>query len=744
MPTRDLNVRLGLDPAEFQRGLNAATRQLDRFASRMESVGRDLTARLTLPLAGVGVAAVRAFADFEKLTKGLEAIATEADPAQKQLERLRKLALNPGISLEQAVAGSIRLQAVGQSAQDAERTLLQFSKAVALAGGTAADLDVVTRQLSQIQSKGRILSEDFLVIAERVPAIGLALETAFGSKNIEAIRESGVSATDFVKRLTEGIANTAAFQKVTGGLANAFDNFKQSITASLVELGKAIDRSLNLTKIFDRLSGFVSGLVERFKNLDPQTQKFVVFAGVAAAAVGPLLIALGSFVKVLALSSSGLTALLNPASLAVVGIAAFAAAAFKAYNESAEFRAQVDRLWREIQLLGEQLRPVVTQIQTLIGDLTQGRGIFQSFTSGITDLTQAIADLLSGVRALFSGGFSARNFKQVLGGFLDSTSLGRFAKFFGVDLSDKIQGVTRANQELVESLNPLSDAFEQVTGIIAPIAAPTTPTAPSAPTAPRLPAGGTGLRTPRPLIPELPALTGSAFGELAKQVDFANIALLKSRTAADSVGNSLTQASQSATAWSEQVAAGLIPLSIEAAIRADELNERLARQAETVQNIASFVGGSLQEAFGGFFDTILDGGQNALKSFGDILKKIVAQLLKAVATALALTAIFSIFSGGAGAAKGLLGIGSGTSLFGGLLKNLLPFASGGLVTGPVSALIGEGPGTSRANPEVVAPLDKLKSLLSDVGTGGSFIASARISGDDLLILLERAERNRAR
>ena len=51
-------------------------------------------------------------------------------------------------------------------------------------------------------------------------------------------------------------------------------------------------------------------------------------------------------------------------------------------------------------------------------------------------------------------------------------------------------------------------------------------------------------------------------------------------------------------------------------------------------------------------------------------------------------------------------------------------------------LMGEYPGAS-SNPEVVAPLDKLKSLIG--GSGGTL--EARISGNDLLILMNKASRN---
>ena len=61
------------------------------------------------------------------------------------------------------------------------------------------------------------------------------------------------------------------------------------------------------------------------------------------------------------------------------------------------------------------------------------------------------------------------------------------------------------------------------------------------------------------------------------------------------------------------------------------------------------------------------------------------------------------------------------------------FANGGIVSGPTMGLIGEYPG-AKSNPEVVAPLDKLKDMLGGSG-GGSFV----LRGSDLVLALNRSE-----
>jgi len=72
------------------------------------------------------------------------------------------------------------------------------------------------------------------------------------------------------------------------------------------------------------------------------------------------------------------------------------------------------------------------------------------------------------------------------------------------------------------------------------------------------------------------------------------------------------------------------------------------------------------------------------------------------------------------------------------------FASGGIISGPTNALMGEYPG-AKSNPEVVAPLDKLQGIIAgSIGGGGNMGGSleTRISGNDLVILMDRATKNR--
>tara|TARA_R110002124_G_scaffold278904_1_gene451170 strand:- start:116 stop:1168 length:1053 start_codon:yes stop_codon:yes gene_type:complete len=75
--------------------------------------------------------------------------------------------------------------------------------------------------------------------------------------------------------------------------------------------------------------------------------------------------------------------------------------------------------------------------------------------------------------------------------------------------------------------------------------------------------------------------------------------------------------------------------------------------------------------------------------------------------------------------------------------SLIPkFADGGIVSGPTVGLMGEYPG-AKSNPEVIAPLDKLKKYMNNAGNQ-SIEVFGRISGNDIFISNQRGSINRLR
>ncbi len=98
------------------------------------------------------------------------------------------------------------------------------------------------------------------------------------------------------------------------------------------------------------------------------------------------------------------------------------------------------------------------------------------------------------------------------------------------------------------------------------------------------------------------------------------------------------------------------------------------------------------------------------------------------------------FNIAAAAAAGALASG----LFNKLISSVgIPaLAEGGVITGPTTALMGEYPG-ARTNPEIVTPENKMRDVFKGVmrryGSMGGGALTTRISGRDILFILEQAQ-----
>jgi tape measure domain-containing protein len=280
----ELIVKIGAETSGFSTGVrgvsadlekmvnsaNSAMRGFRSFSEQMSSLGGGLTVGLSLPLAGLGAAAIKADADMDGLMRGLEAVTGSASAAQSQFERLGDVAKLPGLGFEEAVQGAINLEAAGLSAELAERALGAFGNALATVGKGKADLDGVILALGQIESKGKISAEEINQLAERVPQIRQAMKGAFGTADTEELQKMGISATQFVERVT---AEFEKLKPVTGGVRNSFENVQDAIQKSLSEIGKSLRPATEeLLKFLEPAITKTGELAKEFRDLPPAIQ----------------------------------------------------------------------------------------------------------------------------------------------------------------------------------------------------------------------------------------------------------------------------------------------------------------------------------------------------------------------------------------------------------------------------------------------------------------------------------------
>lgn len=289
MAAPQLNVRVGL--LFDEKSLANIERQMRASGQRLSKIGTELSLSLTVPLAAFGVTAVKAAGDIESLTLALKSQLGTADAAAKELDALTEAAKNPGLGLEQAVRGSVRLQGVGFAAEEARNVLVQMGNAIAATGGSAEELDAVTRQFAQMTSKGRVLQEDVSVLSENMPGLAQLMQKAFGTANVEAIRDMGISGKEFVTQITKA---AEGLPRVEGGIKNGIGNAIDSLKQSAAKVGIAINEAFDITGTIEAVSGAVLTLAQGFSSLDPTIQKIILGIAGIAIATGPVLSAWGA------------------------------------------------------------------------------------------------------------------------------------------------------------------------------------------------------------------------------------------------------------------------------------------------------------------------------------------------------------------------------------------------------------------------------------------------------------------
>jgi hypothetical protein len=153
---------------------------------------------------------------------------------------------------------------------------------------------------------------------------------------------------------------------------------------------------------------------------------------------------------------------------------------------------------------------------------------------------------------------------------------------------------------------------------------------------------------------------------------------------------------------------------------------------------ASYFGNQMGQAFG----AMARGAEDGKERMKEATRGIINQAL-AAAQATIIEAMISSgkFSGPAAPIVIPALIAGGIGLVQSLFADIPAFAQGGIVSGPTVGLMGEYPG-ARTNPEVIAPLDKLQSMMQS--NSQSVVVSGRISGNDIRLSNDRTNRNAKR
>jgi len=288
----NLIVRIGASTDDFDKQVDRSLNKVKRFASDVTAAGTALSIGFSAPLIAAGAAAIKAGSDMESLTMGLKAVMKTSEATAAEMAKLREVAKLPGLGLEEAIKGTVRLQILGNSANESRRIMAELGNALAVVGGGREDFNEVIRQLSQLGAVGKVTKENLDPIIERIPQLAAIIKEKFGAEALgdpaKTFERMGISSQKFIQIITDELAKG---ERAGNTYKNSWENIQMAAKDAAAEFGKTLlpiaQRVLDdfLTPGIEK----AKALAAEFRNLPQPAQDLALGLG-AVAVAAPLAI----------------------------------------------------------------------------------------------------------------------------------------------------------------------------------------------------------------------------------------------------------------------------------------------------------------------------------------------------------------------------------------------------------------------------------------------------------------------
>lgn len=722
-----LNFRLTANIAPFRKGLNKAERAMDKMGRKMQQTGKNLSMKLTAPLAAIGAVSFNVFKGFEQEMSKVQAVSgATADEFKALSDNAKELGASTMFSAREVASLQTEFAKLGFSAKEitkvtgstlalAQASGTDLARAAEVAGSTlrsfgmdASQTSVVTDVMAKSFSTSALDMETFAesmkYVAPVAKSAGMSIEET--SAMLAVMADAGIKGSQAGTSLRRIISEIGATGKPTAealrdlatqgiGLADAKDEVGRSAQSALLVLAGGVDRIAPLTEEYKNAGGAAQEMADIMgntafgasKRLESAMEGLMISIGeIVAVAVVPL-------IEFLASAASALNNMSDGVKTAIVVIGGIAAA-----------------IGPVVFILGSFQRALVA-VRTatwLTTAATTAWGVaVQIATSPITLIVLAVAAL--GAALVYLG----YNFKT-----LKAIAINAMGGLFNT---------------IVPYINGLIQKFNAVAALL----------------------GMDELMvTPFKKMEEVAVPAFKSLGQVVQEVkddlglfkDEAEESTEQTTQFAESM-DVVTESTNKAAGATKRMTESLVDLNAKGfqilkpqiaptfqSMRQGFVNTTaLAIQAGNA--IKDAFAQSLREAFGELEEGETRFGKFS-ESMGRMLRDLVTQFVAAAIAAFALAVAVRMALGGIG------GIGSIGDIFGtmqsvgGFMPNIPMLAEGGIVTGPTLAMIGEG-----SQSEAVIPLDRL----GEFGGGSQHVVvTGRISGSDILLSQERASRDRTR
>lgn len=299
-----INIKFKVDLSELSTGMQNAMRQFDKVGQKMQSVGRDMSAFITLPILAAGGAAVKLASDFEESTNKVDVAFKSSSGEVKGWAKttLDSFGIAEGSALDMASLFGDMATSMGLTRPAAAK---MSTSLVGLAGDLASfkniGIDEATTALNGVFTGETESLKRLGVVMTEANLAQFALSQGI-TKQIKDMSQAEKVQLRYNYVMEQTKNAQGDFARTSGGAANQ--------TRTLGEILKEIGATFGkiILPYFTKAITYVNEVAKKFKDLSTETKTVIVVVSGLAAAIGPLLFSIGALMSTVPVMVSGFAA----------------------------------------------------------------------------------------------------------------------------------------------------------------------------------------------------------------------------------------------------------------------------------------------------------------------------------------------------------------------------------------------------------------------------------------------------
>lgn len=257
------------------------------------------TDTLTTALNAYGLSADQVSSVSDKLITTQNLGKTTVDELGASMGKVIPTAAMYGVNLDQLSAAYITTTKNGIGTAEATTYINGMLNELGKSGSTTSNIlkEKTGKSFSELMNEGYNLSDVLQIIQNEADSSGMSLADMFGSQ------EAAKAAATITQHTTDFTSAVKELESSAGTAQKAFDTLEASDPSIQFEKTKtaiqncAISIGQILMPIVQQIAGKIQELVQKFRDLDPETQQQIVMIAAIAAAIGPLIVIIGTLIS---------------------------------------------------------------------------------------------------------------------------------------------------------------------------------------------------------------------------------------------------------------------------------------------------------------------------------------------------------------------------------------------------------------------------------------------------------------